>query len=50
MNPDLLVRLDGMDEAVPMSELMRRVKEEAAADLENAKLVEVAASCALRAA
>lgn len=50
VNPDLLVRLDGMDEAVPMSELMRRVKEEAAADLENAKLVEVAASCALRAA
>lgn len=50
VNPDLLVRLDGMEEAVPMSELMRRVKEEAAADLENAKLVEVAASCALRAA
>lgn len=50
VNPDLPVQLDGMDAPMPMSELMKRVKEEAAADLENAKLVEVAAACALRAA
>lgn len=48
--PDLLVRLDGMDEAVPLAELMARVREEAAQDLAEAPLVQTAVNCALRAA
>ena len=49
VNPDMPVRIDGMDKAMPLSEFMARVREEAAKDLEQAPLVEVAANCALRA-
>lgn len=46
--PDLLVRMDGMDEAVPLSELMALVRQEAAQDLAEAPLVQTAVNCALR--
>jgi hypothetical protein len=49
LNPDMLVQLDGMDAPVKVGELLARVKEEAANDAHDARLVEVAAACALRA-
>ena len=49
INPDLLIRIDGMDEAIPLKEFMARVNAEAAKDLEQAPLIEAAAMCALRA-
>ena len=49
LSPDLLVQLDGMDAPVKVGELLERVKREAAEDAADARLVEVAAACALRA-
>jgi hypothetical protein len=50
LNPDLPVRLDGMEAAVPLRELMARLREEVAAEVAEIPLLEVAAQCALRAA
>lgn len=47
-NPDMLVRLDGMENPMTLRELMAQVRNEAAADLADAPLLEVAASCFLR--
>lgn len=48
LHPDMLVQLDGMAEPMRVSELMDKVKEEAAKEKRDAKLIEVAALCALR--
>jgi hypothetical protein len=48
LNPDLMVLLDGMDAPVRVGDLLERVKQEAASDVADGKLVEVAAACALR--
>lgn len=48
--PDLRVMLEGMDEAQPIGDVLRRVRDEAQAEMQDAKLIEVAAACALRAA
>ncbi len=49
LDPDMLVMLDGMDQPARIGDLMARVKEEAAQDAKTARLVEVAAECALSA-
>lgn len=46
--PDLMVRMDGMEEAVPLSELMARVRQEVADDLAEVPLLETAAACFVR--
>lgn len=46
-SPDMMVRIDGMDEPMPMREFMRQVKEQAQRETEDAQLVEVAATCFL---
>lgn len=46
--PDLMVRMDGMEEAVPLSELMARVRQEVAEDLAEVPLLETAAACFVR--
>jgi hypothetical protein len=48
MNPDMLVQLDGMDGPMRVSDLMKRIREEAATDAEEAQLIQAAAECALR--
>lgn len=48
LNPDMLVQLDGMDVPMRVSDLMKRIKEEAATDLEEAQLIQAAVECALR--
>lgn len=48
LNPDLLVQLDGMNEPMRVGDLLEQVKKEADEDVRDAKLVEVAATCALR--
>jgi hypothetical protein len=49
LNPDLLVQLDGMDAPMRVADLMEKVKKEAADEAQIAKLVQVAAECALTA-
>lgn len=49
LNPDLLVQLDGMDAPMRVADLMAKVKQEAAEEAQMAKLVQVAAECALTA-
>lgn len=49
LNPDTLVMLDGMEAPVRVGDLLAKVKEEAARDAQFAKLVQVAAECALTA-
>lgn len=46
-SPDMMVRIDGMDEPMPMREFMRQVKEQAQRETEDAQLVDVAAQCFL---
>lgn len=48
LNPDMLVQLDGMDGPMRVSDLMKRIKEEAATDAEEAQLIQAAVECALR--
>ena len=48
MNPDLMVQMDGMDGPVRVGDLLEAVKKEAADDASVARLVQVAAECALR--
>lgn len=48
LNPDMLVQLDGMDAPVRVGDLLEQVKREADEDVRDSKLVEVAATCALR--
>jgi soluble lytic murein transglycosylase-like protein len=49
LHPDLLVHLDGMDAPARVGDLLASIREEAAHDAKTARLVEVAAACALRA-
>ena len=46
-SPDMMVRIDGMDEPMPMREFMRQVKEQAQRETDDAQLVDVAAQCFL---
>jgi hypothetical protein len=48
LNPDMMVQLDGMDAPVRVGDLLDAVKAEAAQDVQDGKLVEVAVTCALR--
>jgi hypothetical protein len=48
LNPDMLVQLDGMNEPIRVGDLLEQVKREADEEVRDAKLVEVAATCALR--
>ena len=48
LNPDLLVQLDGMEAPVRVGDLLEQVKREADEEVRDSKLVEVAATCALR--
>ena len=48
LHPDLMVQMDGMDKPVRVADLLERVKEEAAHDATDAKLIEAAVSCALQ--
>lgn len=45
--PALLVRMDGMEQAVPLREFLKRVKAEAAEEAADAPLYQVAAECFL---
>lgn len=45
--PDLMTRMDGMDEPLKASEVLARVREEAAAEAADASLIEAAAECFL---
>lgn len=47
-NPQMMVQLEGMDAPAPLSEVMARVRQEVAADLAEAPLIEAAANCFLR--
>lgn len=47
LNPDMLVQMEGMDAPMRVGDLLAKVKEEAAADVRDSKLVQVAAECAL---
>lgn len=46
--PDLMVQLEGMDAPVRASELLERIKKEAADETQDASLLDVAATCFLR--
>ena len=48
LNPNMLVQLDGMAEPMRVGDLLEQVKKESAEDVQDAKLIEVAATCALR--
>ena len=48
MNPEMPIMVDGMDAPIPLREYMAQVRNEAAADLADAPLLEVAAACAIR--
>jgi hypothetical protein len=48
-DPDMLVQLEGMDAPMKVGDLLARVREEAANDVRDGKLLEVAAACDLRA-
>jgi hypothetical protein len=48
LHPDMLVQLDGMDAPMRVGDLLEAVKREAAHEAQTARLVEVAAACALR--
>lgn len=47
-NPDLMVHLDGMAEPMRLGDLMAAIREEAAGDVSDSKLLEIAAQCAIR--
>ena len=47
-DPDMLVMLEGMDAPRPMSEVLAQIRAEAAQEIADAPLLEVAAQCALR--
>lgn len=47
LDPDMLVHMDGLPNAVRLGDLMESVRAEAAADTRDAKLLEMAAQCAL---
>lgn len=47
LDPDMLVHMDGMPNAVRLGDLMESVRAEAAGDTRDSKLLEVAAQCAL---
>ena len=44
----MLVMLEGMDAPRPMSEVLAQIRAEAAQEIADAPLLEVAAQCALR--
>lgn len=46
-NPDMLVHLDGMDAPMRVADLLEQVAADAAAEKQDASLVQVAAQCAL---
>lgn len=45
---DMLVQLEGMDAPRPIAEVMARIRQEAAVELEDAPLIQAAAECAIR--
>lgn len=45
---DMLVQLEGMDTPQPIADVMARIRQEAAVDLEDSPLVQAAAECAIR--
>lgn len=45
---NMLVQLDGMDAPRPIAEVMARIRQEAAVELEDAPLIQAAAECAIR--
>lgn len=47
LDPNLMVHMDGMEHAVPLAELLDRLRAEAAEQGRDSKLIEVAAQCAL---
>lgn len=47
LNPDMLVQLDGMNEPVRVGDLLESVKKEATEDVQDSRLIEIAATCAL---
>jgi soluble lytic murein transglycosylase-like protein len=49
LNPDMLVHLEGMDAPMRVGDLLAKVQEEAAQDVRDGKLLEVAAACDLTA-
>lgn len=49
MNPDMLVHMEGMDAPMRVGDIMARIREEAAQDVKDGKLLEVAAECSLTA-
>lgn len=48
LSPDMLVQLEGMDKPVRLADALEAVKAEAARDVQDAPLVQVAAECFLR--
>lgn len=46
-SPDLMVMVEGMDAPKPLSEVMALIKKDLADDLDDAKLIQVAAECFL---
>ena len=48
INPDLMVQLEGMDKPVRAADLLAQVKKEAADEVRDAPLLDVAANCFLR--
>ncbi|WP_295539287.1 transglycosylase SLT domain-containing protein [uncultured Pseudacidovorax sp.] len=47
-NPDLMLQLEGMDAPMKASDVLAQIREEAAADVQRSRLVDVAANCFLR--
>ena len=48
LSPDLLVQLDGMDAPVRVGDLLEQARTDAASEVRDSKLIEVATLCALR--
>ena len=48
LSPDMMVQLEGMDAPLPLAEALAKVKEEAATEVKDAGLLQVAAECFLR--
>lgn len=46
-DPDMLMRIDGLEEAAPAGDVVWRVQNEAAAEIKDAHLLQVAAECLL---
>lgn len=48
-DPDMLIQLEGMDAPMKVGDILAKVREEAASDVRDGKLLEVAAACDLSA-